>query len=176
MAAAHLLDLGHRRVAFIGPANSIPAFRFRERGFVQALRAAGVSMPGDLMVRVDASIEGGLAGMRRLLTLRDRPTAAFCVNDLVALGAHKACGVAGVQLPRDLSILGCDNIEITTLVTPELSTIGLPQRELGARAVRLLLRQIEEGPSETPPAQVLPPRLVVRGSTGPVVSTGGAAS
>lgn len=175
MAAAHLLGLGHRRLAFIGPANSIPAFRFRERGFVQALRAAGVSMPGEFMVRVDASIEGGLAGMRRLLTLRERPTAVFCVNDLVALGAHKACGAAGVQLPRHLSILGCDDIEMTTLVTPELSTIGLPQRELGARAVRLLLRQLEEGPRETPPAQVLPPRLVVRGSTGPAASTESAA-
>lgn len=176
MAAAHLLELGHRHLAFIGPANSIPAFRFRERGFVQALRAAGVSMPGDLMVRVDASIEGGLAGMRRLLALRERPTAVFCANDLVALGAHKACGAAGVQLPRDLSILGCDDIEMTTLVTPELSTVGLPKRELGARAVRLLLRQIEEGPREPPPAQVLPPRLVVRGSTGPAAASRGAGS
>jgi LacI family transcriptional regulator len=114
--------------------------------------------------------------MRRLLALRERPTAVFCANDLVALGAHKACGAAGVQLPRDLSILGCDDIEMTTLVTPELSTIGLPQRELGARAVRLLLRQIDEGPRETPPAQVLPPKLVVRGSTGPAVGAAGAAS
>ncbi len=167
MAAAHLLGLGHRRVAFIGPANSIPAFRFRERGFVQGLRAAGVLMPGELVVRAGASVAGGIVAMRRLLALRERPTAVFCANDLVALGAHKACGAAGVLLPRDLSLLGCDDIEMTTLVMPELSTIGLPQRELGARAVRLLLSQIEEGPRETPPAQVLPPKLVVRGSTGP---------
>jgi len=176
LAAEHLLGLGHRRIAFIGPANSIPAYRFRERGFAQGLRAAGVSLPGDLVVRADSSIAGGMAAMRRLLALHERPTAVFCANDLVALGAHKACGAAGVALPRDLSILGCDDIVMTTLVTPELSTIAVPQRELGARAVRLLLRQLEEGPRETPPAQVLPPRLVVRGSTGPARGSEGRAS
>jgi DNA-binding LacI/PurR family transcriptional regulator len=166
MAAEHLLAHGHRRVALIGPANSIPAYRFRERGFVQALKAAGVTVPSEYLVRAEANVAGGLSAMRRLLALRERPTAVFGVNDLVALGAHKACGAAGVSLPRDLSIIGCDDIEMTTLVTPELSTINLPQRELGARAVRLLLRQLEEGVRGVPPAQVLPPRLVPRGTTG----------
>lgn len=176
MAAAHLVSLGHRRAAFIGPATSIPAFRLRERGFVQALRAAGIGMPSELVVRADASIAGGMDAMRRLLASRDRPTAVFCANDLVALGAHKACGAAGVSLPGDLSLLGCDDIEMGTLVTPELSTIGMPQRELGARAVRLLLRQLEAGAAAVPAAQVLPPRLVIRGSTGPVPDRAGSAA
>ena len=166
MAASHLLGLGHRCLAFIGPATSIPAFRLRERGFVQALRAAGLSLPSARVVRAEASIAGGLAAMRRLLALRERPTAVFCANDLIALGAHKACGAAGVALPSELSLLGCDDIEMGTLVSPELSTIGMPQRELGARAVRQLLRQMEGGTPETPPTQVLPPRMVARGSTG----------
>jgi DNA-binding LacI/PurR family transcriptional regulator len=192
LAAAHLLGLGHRRMAFIGPATSIPAFRLRERGFFQALRAAGVSLPSDRVVRAEASIGGGLAAMRRLLALRERPTAVFCANDLVALGAHKACGAAGVSLPADLSLLGCDDIEMGTLVTPELSTILMPQRELGARAVRLLLRQLESGAAVAnalgvasrrsagsavgPLAQILPVRLIVRETTGVAPSRAGSLS
>ena len=168
LAAEHLLDLGHRRVAFIGPANSIPAFRFRERGFVQALRTAGVSMPSELLQRADPNVAGGISAMRTLLALSERPTAVFCANDLVALGAHKACAMGGVALPRDLSLIGCDDIEMDRLVTPELSTIAVPQRELGARAVRLLLKQLESGETVPPPSQVLPVKLVARGTTGPV--------
>ena len=80
--------------------------------------------------------------MRALLALRPRPTAVFCANDLVALGALKACAVARVSVPRDLSIVGCDDIELAQLVTPELTTIAIPARELGARAARLLIRQL----------------------------------
>ena len=165
IAAEHLLSLGHRRLAFLGPADAIPAFRLRERGFVQALRAAGVSMRSELVHREAATLAGGLAGMRALLALRERPTAVFCANDLMALGAHKACSVAGVEIPRELSLLGCDDIEMAQLVTPELSTIAAPQRELGARAVRLLLRQIEADGTEPPAAQLLPVKLVARGTT-----------
>ena len=170
LAAEHLLGLGHRRLAFLGPANSIPAFRLRERGYVQALRAAGIETGSELIQRSDATVEGGLAGMRKLLALAKRPTAVFCANDLLALGAHKACAVLGVQLPRDLSLLGCDDIEMTRLVTPELSTISLPQRELGARAARLLLKQIESDAALPPAAQLLPVKLVARGTTGPLGS------
>jgi LacI family transcriptional regulator len=72
-----------------------------------------------------------------------------------------------VELPRDLSLLGCDDIEMAQLVTPELSTISLPTRELGARAVRLLLRQIEANPAVPPASQLLAVKLVARGTTGP---------
>lgn len=165
LAAEHLLGLGHRRLAFIGPVSSASAFRLRERGFVQALRAAGAVPPSDYWQRADATVAGGLSGMRALLALPERPTAVFCANDLIALGAHKACAIAGVSLPRELSILGCDDIDLGTLVTPELSTISTPKRELGARAVRLLLRQLEGEGRATPTSQTLPVKLVLRGTT-----------
>jgi DNA-binding LacI/PurR family transcriptional regulator len=175
LAGEHLLSLGHRRVAFIGPANSIPAYRLRERGFVKTLRAAGVSMPSEYLRRDAATIAGGYAAMRALLAMHDGPTAVFCANDLMALGAHKACGAAGVQLPRYISLIGCDDIEMGTLVSPELSTIAVPQRELGARAVRLLLKQMDNEWAITPSSQLLPVRLVVRGTTGPVTKRTGSA-
>ena len=104
--------------------------------------------------------------MRALLALRNPPTAVFCANDLAALGAHKACAIAGVSLPGELSILGCDDIDLGTLVTPELSTISAPKRELGARAVRLLLRQLEGEGKAAPTSQTLPVKLMLRGTTG----------
>ena len=166
IAAEHLLGLGHRALAFIGPLTSASAFRLRERGFAQGLRAADVLPSSDYWQRADASVAGGVAAMRALLALRTPPTAVFCANDLAALGAHKACAIAGVSLPGELSILGCDDIDLGTLVTPELSTISAPKRELGAHAVRLLLRQLEGEGKAAPTSQTLPVKLMLRGTTG----------
>ncbi len=166
IAAEHLLGLGHRRVAFIGPVSSASAYRLRERGFARALRDAGSVPPSELWQRADATVAGGLAGMTALLAQRERPTAVFCANDLIALGAHKACALAGVRIPDELSILGCDDIDLGTLVTPELSTISTPQRELGARAVRLLLKQLDGDVRSSATTQTLPVKLVLRGTTG----------
>ena len=120
---------------------------------------------------------GGLAAMRALLALPLRPTAVFCANDLIALGAHKACAIAGVALPSAMSILGCDDVDIGTLVTPELSTISTPKRELGARAVRLLLRQLDGDARAMPSVQTLPVKLVLRGTTDrPAITAAGRSS
>jgi LacI family transcriptional regulator len=166
VAAEHLLALGHRDIGFVGPVSTASSFRLRERGFAQALRAAGIAPSSEHWQRADATIAGGLAAMNALLALTARPTAVFCANDLIALGAHKACALAGVALPGQMSILGCDDIDIGTLVTPELSTISTPKRELGARAVRLLLRQLDGDARSAPSVQTLPVKLVVRGTTG----------
>ncbi|HVE79690.1 MAG TPA: LacI family DNA-binding transcriptional regulator [Gemmatimonadaceae bacterium] len=166
LAAEHLLSLGHRRIAFIGPAADVHGFRMRERGFVRALRDAGLSIPSSWLRRVPATLDGGQSAMRSLLALGDRPTALFCGNDLLALGAHKACTGAGVAIPGAMSIVGCDDIAFARLVTPELTTVAVPARELGARAARLLVRGLDR-PDPAPPraTKPLPVRLVVRGST-----------
>lgn len=166
VAAEHLLSLGHREFAFIGPATDAHSYRLRERGFTRALRDAGIRLDSSRIRRQGATVAGGIRAMRSLLALPERPTAVFCASDLIALGAHKACATAGLALPRDLSILGCDGIETGTLVTPELSTVHVPQRELGARAVRLLIKRLDGGSVPATP-QVLPVKLVPRGSTGP---------
>ena len=166
-AAEHLLALGHRRIAFVGPSADVHGFRMRERGFVRALAAAGVTLPSERLRRVPATLDGGQAAMRALLALAERPSAAFFGNDLLALGAHKACTQLGVAIPGAMSLVGCDDIAFARLVTPELTTVAVPARELGARAARLLVREIEGtgGPAQKPRA--LPVRLVVRGTTAP---------
>src|SRR5690349_8556827 len=93
LAANHLLELGHRRIGLIGPASDLWAFRMRERGFVQTVRASDGGkgrIASDHLRRAPATVEGGRTAMRALLVERDRPTAVFCTNDLVALGARAA--------------------------------------------------------------------------------------
>lgn len=166
LAAEHLLGLGHAELAFVGPASEEHAFRMRERGFARALRAAGAALPSARLRRAPATVAGGEAAMRALLAARGaRPTGVFCANDLVALGALKACAAAGVAVPREMSVVGCDDIEMARVVTPELTTVAVPARELGARAARLLLRQLEGRTEEAKPARLLPVRLVTRGTT-----------
>jgi len=193
LAAQHLIALGHRRVAFMGPAADVYAFRMRERGFVQAMRVAGATFDSERVRRAPATVAGGMAAMRAMLALgvAQRPTAVFCANDLMAVGALKACAAAGVQVPRDLSVVGCDDIELATLVTPELTTIAVPARELGARAARTLIRLLpgdaeargpegrgpetrgpepRTGPRSLPRA--VPVKLVTRGTTARVPEEG----
>jgi LacI family transcriptional regulator len=166
LAARHLIDLGHTRIAFIGPSTSLPAYRLRERSFAEALRAAGITPTSDYWQRADANVAAGAAAMHALLDLALPPTAVFCATDIIALGAHKQASRAGLRLGADLSIVGCDDIEMDTLVSPELTSIRTPQRELGARAARMLIQRIENDGAEEPTVQILPVKLVRRGSTG----------
>jgi LacI family transcriptional regulator len=165
LAAEHLLGLGHREVAFIGPASDVHGFRMRERGFFQALREAGADIVSERLRRVPPTLAGGQSAMRALLSLRARPTAVFCANDLLGVGALKACLSAGVKVPDELSIIGCDDVELARVVTPELTTVAVPARELGARAMRLMLRRLDEPSVAAPGSKPLPVRLVVRGTT-----------
>jgi DNA-binding LacI/PurR family transcriptional regulator len=167
LAARHLLELGHREIGFMGPAGDVYAFRRRERGFVAELRAAGVDLVSERFRRVPATVAGGLAAMRALLALRGRPTAVFCVNDLLALGALKAGLAAGVAIPGELSLMGCDDVEMSRVVTPELTTVSVPARELGARAARLLIRRVEGNAAPARAPRELPVRLRARGTTAP---------
>jgi DNA-binding LacI/PurR family transcriptional regulator len=166
-AAQHLLGLGHRRLGFIGPATESRVFRLRERGYVEVARAAGVSIPSRWLRRAPATLTGGATAMKALLAEKERPTAIFCANDLAALGALKVCLTAGVSVPREMSIVGCDDIEMAVVVTPELTTVRVPARGLGALAARTLIGLIEERPRRR--ASALPIELIVRGTTAQAV-------
>jgi LacI family transcriptional regulator len=174
LAAEHLLSLGHAEFSFLGPATDIHAIRMRERGFVQAIAKRGFRLSSDRLRRVPGTAAGGQMGMRALLALEKRPTAVFCSNDLVAIGALKTCSIAAARVPSDISIVGCDDIELASLTHPELTTIAIPARELGARAARMLVNALrtdhQEGRADTPVQRMVPSRLVVRGTTAPPLS------
>lgn len=168
LAAEHLLGLGHRRLAFIGPASDVHGFRMRERGFFRALRDAGVEPRSEWVRRTPPTIAGGQRAMRTLLASPDRPTGIFCANDLLAAGALKTALTSGLAVPGELSLVGCDDVELARVLTPELTTVAIPARELGARAARLLLRRLDD-PTYAPRSdRPLPVKLVVRGTTGAV--------
>jgi DNA-binding LacI/PurR family transcriptional regulator len=171
VAAEHLLALGHRDFGMVGPASQLHAFRMRERGFFRAVAGAGGQIRSPWLRRVPATVEGGAAAIKALLAQPERPTAVFCINDLVAIGALKSCLSAGIRIPGELSLMGCDDIEMARLVTPELSTVTVPAREIGARAARRLLQQLEPSAPQRSPARVLPVRLAARGTTGPVIGS-----
>lgn len=166
LVAAHMLELGHRRIGFLGPLSEAHAFRQRERGFMRTLRAAGLVPPSEHVRRVRATVDGGRTGTQAILATSPRPTAVFGANDLIALGALKACARAGLTVPDHISIAGCDDIETAQLVTPELTTVDVRPRELGARAARLLLEGIA-GRNRRASARPLGVRLIVRGTTAP---------
>jgi DNA-binding LacI/PurR family transcriptional regulator len=164
MAAQHLIQLGHTRIGFIGPASDLFRYRNMERAFVRTLKASNIPIRADWFRRSAASVRGGEAAALELLALADRPTALMGANDLVAMGAIKACVARKVRVPDDMSVIGCDDVEMARLVQPELTTVSVPALELGARAARLLIRQLK-GETRERSARALPVRLIARGTT-----------
>ncbi len=164
LATRHLLALGHRRIAHIaGPIDEWDGVE-RQRGYEQALLAAGLAVERGLIVRGDNRPEGGLAAMNRLLALPNPPTAVFCYNDAIALGAMRAAHAAGRSIPADLSVVGYDDIDLAPYLEPPLTTVAQPKREMGAMAVQMVLDLLKDKPVQD---SVLPGRLVIRESTAP---------
>ncbi|MCX5054864.1 LacI family DNA-binding transcriptional regulator [Streptomyces sp. NBC_00201] len=169
-AARLLLGAGHRRLAVIGGLDDIASVE-RTRGFRDALRAEGVTVPGGWIVRGGGEISAGYAGALRLLDGVEpgrRPTGVLCYNDRVAAGVLHAATRLGIDVPADLSVVGYDDQEhMAAFLTPPLTSVALPHRAMGEAAARLLLDAIEAG--RTPPATVrrLACPVVSRASVGP---------
>jgi LacI family transcriptional regulator len=165
-AMQHLLGLGHRRIAAITGPSGWVATEDRRRGYHAALAAAGILPDPELVTGADFEISGGREAARRLLDLRDPPTAIFAFNDNLAIGAIQAARARGVRVPDDLSVVGFDDVEHATIVTPALTTVRQPLAEMGRTAVSLLMRLLERQRFETLHVE-LGTRLVVRESTAP---------
>jgi len=165
-AMRHLLHLGHRRIAQItGPLGWV-ATEGRRRGYRAALASAGVLPDPALEVASIPEIEPGRAAAEQLLDLAERPTAIFAFNDDIAIGAIQAARARGLRVPEDLSVVGFDDVEHATIVTPMLTTVRQPLAEMGRTAVSLLMRLLEGQRFETLHIE-LATRLVVRDSTAP---------
>ena len=165
LAARHMLELGHRKLAFLAGPPVSPSIE-RLQGFREALAEAGVSLPNDYIRSAGFSFEEGLRAMSELLQLSDLPTAVCAVNDPAALGAVRACQEAGLAIPRDISITGAGAIEPDYLPTPFLTTTIWRREEIGRQAALLLLQLIDGGMPENLEV-ILAPYLVQRLSTAP---------
>ena len=161
LAVRHLIDLGHCKIAFLGNLQGGRTTMERESGYRAEMGAAGLSVPDDFVVMGSESTPaGGYSAAEHLVALSERPTAIVCYNDHMAVGVYSALYRAGLSVPRDVSVVGFDNILISAYLTPPLTTFSQPMHHLGAEAARLLLSLLEEQDGETPPA---PRAICVRG-------------
>jgi LacI family transcriptional regulator len=168
LATRHLLDLGHRRIALLsGPLHLQPCSQ-TAKGYKMAMSEAGLGPEEHLVVvRDKTGIADGYAGMQDILRISPQPTGILTVSDLMAAGALDAAHEFGIGVPRDMSIVGYDDIPMGALLSPPLTTIVQDKETLARLSVELLLEEIRGG--EHQHRQVLlPPALKVRGSTGPV--------
>ena len=171
-AVAHLLELGHTKVAFISGRLTLKSAALRRSAFLHCLHASGIIEDQRQVVTGDHTIDGGFRAMQELLACPERATAVLCSNDLTAMGALRAVRRAGLQVPKDISIVGFDDIHLAEFTEPPLTTVRLSRDELARKAFYALLHDIQgEGEAQEGVAEVdrrVETRLVVRESTGRV--------
>ncbi len=175
-AVAHLIASGHRRIAFATTMDDSPASRGREAGFRAALDEAGIDGSRVLIERATSDASGGRAAGHRLLDRADaeQPTAVFCFNDQMAMGVYQAAAGLGLDVPRDCSVVGVDDLDLVArALDPALTTIALPHREMGRWGMTTLLDLIEgaghgkSSATDVPAPVSLRCELVERGSVSP---------
>lgn len=169
MAVAHLVELGHRRIAHIAGSGEMSTGATRRQGYLDALGRHGIAFDPALLVEGSFRDSGGYAAMRQLLALPEPPTAVFAVNDLAAAGAIRAIRETGRDVPRDISLVGFNDLSTVASTSPNLTTVQLPLHMMGMAAARRLLARImgERDPSEP---LTVPVTLIVRESSGRVPS------
>lgn len=166
----HLAQLGHTRVATIaGPLDSTPG-RLRYEGFADAIKKAGLEADDALVQHGDFRETSGYLGLKTLIGLDQPPTAVFVANNLMAIGALRACKEAGLRLPGDLSFVSFDDLDLNGLFVPAITTVSRPMAEQGELAMSLLAERLLDGGAGPGRRCMLETRLSVRDSTGPLVT------
>lgn len=163
-ATEHLLSLGHERVGLIAAGSESNTVRERLRGYRESLEEHDIAFDDSLVVDGDFTEAGGYDAARKLLELEPRPTGIFAANDRMALGAMAAIADLGLRVPEDVAIVGFDDVPMSSYLRPALTTISISSGELGARAMEILLGQLNG--EETRKRVRVRTRLVVRDSCG----------
>jgi DNA-binding LacI/PurR family transcriptional regulator len=163
-ATEHLIELGHRRIGYVGDRSGYQSDTERLAGYKQALAEAGIKFVGELAVEGDGRPEAAIAAVDGLLKLADPPTAVCCYNDMTALGAMRAIRERGLRVPEDVSVTGFDDLFFAEYLEPQLTTVRQPMRRMGEMAMENLFKLLS---GEDSVAQVrVEAELIVRGSTG----------
>jgi len=165
LATDHLLDLGRRAIAHIGGPAIVHAKR-REKGWRDALRARDIKAPDEWIVRGGFMESEGYQAMKRLLDVRPKIDAVFAANDPSAIGAMKAIWEAGLRVPDDIAVVGVGDIALGDLLRVPLTTVGWSRTEQGRHAAELMLNSLEEDSDAEPQRIIIPPRLIIRESSG----------
>ena len=165
LATNHLISLGHTRIAMIGGTDQTSTGRDRYRGYVNAMESAGLEVREGWRIPGPRTKQAGFEATQRFLAIEEKPTAAVCWNDLVAIGLMNGILRAGLTPGVDISVTGYDDLEEAAIATPALTTVWNGQREVGRRAARTLLDRLN-GVEVHGGQELIRPELHVRSSTG----------
>ncbi len=165
-AVNYLTQLGHKRIAQISGPRTAALCQFRSQGYQQALRRAGLTYNPNYTAHAEFNFESGAKAIRQLLTQSEPPTAVFCHNDSMAIGAIQEAKRLGLRVPQDLSVVGFDDIQFAQFCDPPLTTISQPRYEIGRQAMLMML-ELLKGHDIHSGSRLLETKLVVRGSAAP---------
>ena len=165
MLTQHLIDLGHKEIAFFGGYDYVSTTTQKVKAFKKTMKANGLKVSNDWVLYGDFSMDAGKKLMADILKREKRPTAIFCVNDVTAVGAVKVAVEAGLKIPEDMAIVGFDDTILASTVIPELTTVSQKSLELGKNAVNVLHKLINN--EKVKKVTVIEPELVIRDSTLP---------
>jgi DNA-binding LacI/PurR family transcriptional regulator len=169
-AMDHLRSLGHRRIGFISGPLTLESARIRRSAFLHFLSGHGIDEDKRLLEEGDHSVHGGMLAMMRLLESNGSPTAILASNDLTAIGVMRAVRRADLAVPRDISIIGFDDIELAEFMEPPLTTVRLSRRELAEHAFQALLSLGLHSDARRKPELTVETHLIVRETTCPACS------
>lgn len=167
LAVEHIVGLGHERIAHVAGPQNVSTGRRRHEGFQQSMAAAGLAVPeGSVSVAQRFAEDEGTRACRELLDRDPRLTAIVAANDRLAIGAYDELARRGLRCPGDVSVTGFNDMPFIDRLQPPLTSVRVPQREIGIAAADLLLASL--GDELAPPREILlEPMLIVRGSTAP---------
>lgn len=160
----HLIMKGHKRIGFINGPEHIILCRDRQEGYIQTLEKYEISASHDLIMSSDFTIKGGFECAKQLLELEEKPSAIFAANDDMAVGVIQAVQERGLRVPQDVSVVGFDNVQISRVVQPNLTTIDQPIFQIGIKSMELLMSCLEGNVLEDK-RTVLEANLCIREST-----------
>lgn len=164
MTTRHLLDMGHKKIAYIGGPKELCVFRERYEGYCSALQQNGLQVDERYCFLGEYDERAGYTAASQIARMEDKPTAICTASDVIAIGAMKALRENKVRIPEDIAIIGLDNIDFVTALTPRLSSVKMRQDEIGKCGIQFLLSRLQ-GINKKPEKIIYQPELVVRESS-----------
>lgn len=166
LATVHLIERGHKRIVFINGPTYTSSARERMEGYTQALREHGIAIDSQLIRTYALTMEAGYVHAKDILRkVKPRPTAFFAFSDFVALGIMQALREKGIKVPKDMAVVGYDDIAFASCLEVPLTTVMMPKREMGRKAVEILVKKIEQKGTVGRWQVEMPVELVIRKSS-----------
>lgn len=165
-ATEYLISQGHKKIAFMAGEETSLLTKDRENGYRQAMQKARLSIEDGWVISGDLTITGARSATKELLSNSIRPTAIFCANDEMAIGALFEIKVAGLNVPRDISVMGFDNSRYAEVTDPPLTTIAQPGKEIGVHTALRMIKAIEKKLENSTKPEIIPHQLIIRDSVG----------